>query len=309
MKFLNIFCSIILLVSTVIFGYYSIQRYKNNDTEGPSIQIESNVIQVSVQDDKSVFLQGVTAVDKKDGDVTESLGVESVSKFKEDKTREVRYVAFDKNNNVSKASRYIEYTDYRPIRFSIDEPLRFPSDKGNTDVLSLVHAQDCLDGDISNQISFGKGSMIYSSIPADYKISLSVENSAGDDAELPVTVTIYDPAVEKACPKIFLKKYLVYSKLGKEIDLLNNVDYIAFNGVEYEITSGRGTYDIDTSEMTSEELAKFRKEDPTVSADKFTVSGEIDYNTPGIYEVKYSIDSPENDKGSVFFTIIVEEGK
>ena len=309
MRYLNILCSVFLVISTIIFGGYNYYRIKHFDNEGPVIQIDNDILQVSVKDDRSVFLQGVSATDAKDGDVTESLGVESVSGFKEDQTREVKYVAFDSNNNVTKASRFIQYVDYEPIHFSLDEPLRFPSDKGNTDILGIVHAMDCLDGDISNQISFAEGNVIYPSIASDYKISLIVKNSAGDTEELPVTVTIYDPALEKDCPKILLKKYLIYTEKGKEVNLLRNIESITFSGKEYAATNGRGTYNVDTSEMTREELTEFNSEDPTVSLDKFSISENIDYNTPGVYEVKYSINSPDNDKGSVRLIVIIEEGK
>lgn len=297
------------MISTIIFGGYNYYRIQHSDNEGPAIQIDNDILQVSVKDDKSEFLQGVTAIDSKDGDVTDSLGVESISGFKEDWTREVKYVAFDSNNNVTKASRFIQYADYEPIHFSLDEPLRFPSDKGNTDILGIVHATDCLDGDISNQISFAEGNVIYPSIASDYKISLIVKNSAGDTERLPVTVTIYDPALEKDCPKIILKDYLIYTEKGKEVDLLANIESVTFSGKEYTATSGRGTYDVDTSEMTREELSELDAEDQTVSLDKFSISGDIDYNTPGVYEIKYSINSPENDKGSVRLIVIVEEGE
>ena len=309
MKYLNIFCSVILVISITVFGGYNFYRIKHSDNEGPVILIDNEILQVSVKDDITAFLQGVSAEDARDGDVTASLGVESVSGFKEDRTRQVKYVAFDSNNNVTKASRFIQYSDYVPIHFSLDQPLRFPSDKGNTDILGIVHASDCLDGDISNQISFAEGNVIYPSIASDYKISLIVKNSAGDMEELPVTVTIYDPAIEKDFPKIFLRKYLIYTEKGREVDLLGNIESITYSGKEYAATSGRGTYGVDTSEMTREEISDFNAEDPTVSLAKFTVSEDIDYNTPGVYEVKYSINSPENDKGSVRLIVIVEEGK
>ena len=309
MKYLNIICTLILLLSAGIFVGYIVQRNAHFDNEGPNISIDSDVLQVSVQDNKTAYLQGVSAMDNIDGDVTESLGVESISTFKEDQTREVKYVAFDSNNNVTKATRHIQYTDYKPIKFTLDGPLRFPSDKGNTDILGIVHAQDCLDGDISDQISFAEDNVIYPSIASDYKISLIVKNSAGDTEELPVTVTIYDPIIEKGCPQISLKKYLIYTKKGEEIELKNNIEGITLNGKEYTATEGRGTYNIDTSEMTREELTELSKEDPTVSLDKFTITGDIDYNTAGTYEVNYSILSPENEKGSVNLIVIVEEGK
>ena len=285
-----------------MYNYYV---HKNADSDGPVINIDSKIIEISVKDDESVLLEGVSAFDSKDGDVSGSIGIESISDFDEKMERVVHYVAFDSNNNVSKATRKLKYSDYKPIVFEIEEPFRFPSNLGNTDVLGIVHAKDCLDGDVSNQISFSDNSSIYTSIPSDYKISLIVKNSAGDIEELPATVTIYDPAVENECPKIVLSNYLIYSTQGKEINPLDYIQGIIFNRKEYLITDNRGTFDVDTSKMTNEERAAFNKEEPTVSKDKFRISDEFDYNTPGVYEIKYSIDSPEGNRGSVNLIVVV----
>ena len=305
MKLLNVICAIFLAVSVIVFMLYNFYLFKITDKEGPVITIDKDLIEVSVNDNRLEWLRGVSASDIKDGDVSKSLGVESISSFNENMERTVHYIAFDSNNNVARAERKLRYTDYEPAVFSLDEPLRFPASLGNTDVLGSVHAWDCLDGDISNQISFSENSIIYPSVPSDYNITLVVKNSAGKSEKMPVTVTIYDPQEESACPSIILKNYLIYIKKGQIIDPFDYIEGIEFNRKEYLFTDGRGTYDIDTSEMTNEERVQFSKEEPAVGRDKFRISSEIDSNTPGTYEVKYSIDSPEGHSGSVNLVVVV----
>lgn len=289
-----------------MFISYNIYLQKHSDSEGPIISMDSDTIEISVEDKKAALLQGVTAYDNKDGDVTASVGIESLSDFDEDGYRIVHYVAFDSNNNVSKKSRKMKYRDYKKIVFSLDSPLRFPAGQGNTDVLGAVHAEDCLDGNISNQIGFSEQSIIYTSVPSDYPVTLVVTNSAGDTAILPVTVTMYDAIEEREAPKISLTNYLVYTKVGDEINPKDYIEGIEYNRVEYLVTDGRGTYDIDTSEMSNQEKKAFYEEEPSVNIDRFMIGGSVDYYTPGVYEVKYYIDSPEEFRGTVNLVVVVE---
>ena len=55
------------------------------------------------------LLDGVTATDNKDGDVTESLVVESVYPNEDGQTATIVYVARDSRNNVGKANKVVTY--------------------------------------------------------------------------------------------------------------------------------------------------------------------------------------------------------
>lgn len=82
-----------------------------SDNRGPEIHIDENVaLSYTEGQDKSVLLEGVTAYDEKDGDVTSSLRVESM--FVVDNVLKVRYAARDKHNNVTFSSgfREVAYT-------------------------------------------------------------------------------------------------------------------------------------------------------------------------------------------------------
>lgn len=60
-------------------------------------------------DDLSVLLEGVTARDNRDGDVTDNLMVESMIVLDGGDTARVTYIAKDNSNNIVKKSRIISY--------------------------------------------------------------------------------------------------------------------------------------------------------------------------------------------------------
>ena len=301
---------LVLLFSVLIFGGYNWKVLKNQDKLGPVITMDEAQIYVSIKDDESVLLKGVTATDNKDGDVTSSLVIESISSFVDGK-RYVNYAAFDSDNHVSKASRKVVYTDYTPIRFSLEEPLRFPViTSGTLDVLGYIYAEDCLDGDISDRITFSEDSSISVYSADEYEVTIEVTNSAGDMAELPVTITMYDTATENAAPKIQLSEYLVYTKTGQALDARGYLESVTYRGTEYGITSERGTFAVDTSAMGQDELSAFQNEQqtsPSVSLEKFKITDEVDYQTPGVYEIQYELTDDEENVGNVNLVVVVEE--
>ena len=80
----------------------------NRDQEGPQIAIDESaavVYHANITDKE--LLEGVTASDEKDGDVTDRIVVESVEVHQEQSCAAVTYVALDNSNNVSRSTREI----------------------------------------------------------------------------------------------------------------------------------------------------------------------------------------------------------
>ena len=69
----------------------------------PVITIEEEMIEVSLKSTDEELLKGVTAHDEKDGDLTDKIIIESISRFKEKGISKVIYAVCDSNNNVSRA--------------------------------------------------------------------------------------------------------------------------------------------------------------------------------------------------------------
>lgn len=311
MRQVKIISILVLLVSIAAFVGYNWEVLSKKDNQGPGITLDQEEISVSVFDTEEVLLQGITASDKKDGDVTDSLVVESISGFVEGNKRYINYAAFDSDNHVSKISRKAIYTDYVPIRFDLEAPLRFPVNKGgNQDVLGIVHAWDCMDGDISDRINFSADSEAAMYEEGEYPVILVVSNSAGDTEKLPVTISVYDSAKENAAPKIALSSYLVYTGVGEAVNPRQYLETVNYKGTEYEMTGDMGTFGIDISDWDSESKQAFQEEQkdhPSVSYDMVEITDQVDYQTPGVYEIKYALSDTEDNTGYVKLVVVVEE--
>lgn len=82
---------------------------KETDTVAPEIRFPDKVAEYVQGEDTEKLLEGVTAVDDIDGDVSSSLVVESIIPMENKKSATVLYYAKDKSNNIAKASRIISY--------------------------------------------------------------------------------------------------------------------------------------------------------------------------------------------------------
>ena len=251
---------LIVLCLAVFFGYRTVKRL-SADTKAPQINISSGVQQASVLAPKETLLQGVTAKDDTDGDVTASLVVESV-RMDSDGNATVSYAAFDRAGNVAKASRQVQYTDYESPRFSLTGPLLF-SQNSSADVLSRIRVTDLVDGDITRRVRATSLSEDSLSSIGTHEIALRVTNSMGDTAELTLPVEIYSPGAYQA--SLSLTDYLIYLPVGAAF---NPKDYLGSFKIGEEDTSLKNGIPRDLSLQTS---------------------GTVDTHIPGVYSVDYTV--------------------
>lgn len=83
--------------------------YIGKDRNGPEITVPQEELTYVAGSDTSALLNGVTAVDDRDGDVTSTVTVESIIPNEDQTGASVVYVAKDSKNNVTKATRLISY--------------------------------------------------------------------------------------------------------------------------------------------------------------------------------------------------------
>ena len=288
MKRLRVFCLILLILAVGSFGYCKVKQLRNTDKLGPVIQMEQKELELSVKDDQTVLMQGVTASDTKDGDVTDSIVIENVSDFLTDGRRIVTYAAFDQDGHVSKAERMITYRDYHQPRFQFESAMNFRT--GEENFLEGVTVSDVLDGDLSGSIKFSQGSSVMTDVPGDYAVKMEVTNSAGDTAYLPITVTIYDSSSYSQTPQIALTEYVVYVKTGQKLKLEQYLDTVTLLGTEYRVVSG--------NDITAD----------TIGSGKIKMSDKnVAYDKPGVYEAEYSMRSEEGKLGVTRLIIVVED--
>ena len=97
-------------IMAAVLGIVGAMLVFMSDRVAPVITVEDTDIVYVKGDKDDVLLQGVTATDKKDGDVTDSIIVEGVVISKNGKQAKICYVAKDKSNNISRAYRIVDYS-------------------------------------------------------------------------------------------------------------------------------------------------------------------------------------------------------
>lgn len=84
--------------------------YIGGDRKGPEISVPQEEITYVAGTDTSALLNGVTAQDNRDGDVTDTVTIESIIPNADQTGASVIYVAKDSKNNVTKETRTIVYS-------------------------------------------------------------------------------------------------------------------------------------------------------------------------------------------------------
>lgn len=245
MKKIKIFSIILFICSAAIYAGCRIYASVMTDHTPPVIAGGSD-IEVSVGDPQEKLLEGMTAEDDRDGDVTDSLVVQEISEFDEEGKRTVRYAAVDDSGNVGYSSRIMAYTDYQPPVFALGAPLRFPTG-ASFNICESISASSSLDGDLTNKIKYTVDRAITSSVPGTYQVEFRVMDSAGRTSYLQTDMEVYDPSQERI--EVALSSYLVYIGVNAPF---NAADYFQGASQEGELniqstvdTSNAGTYYVD----------------------------------------------------------------
>lgn len=284
MKRNNILLLTVFAVAVGLFGAYRIWIHNRLDTAGPVITISEELLEISVTDPEEALMQGVTAVDERDGDVTAGILVESVYGITEDNLTTVTYAAFDSAGNVSKAERQVRYVDYESPRFVLNGTLCFPGGS-SFDLMEYVGAVDVLEGDISRRV---RASLISDTKSIDqvgsHTVRFQVTNALGDTAEADLPVEVYDP--EWYTADVELGEYLVYLKVGDKFDPNEYLETFVVRGDA-----------IDISRRIPEDVY-------------CNVDNRVSTRRPGIYEVTYTLSKNENlvtFSGQAVLIVIVQE--
>lgn len=261
MKRVNILLLFILAAAIGLFGCYLMWIHNNLDTVGPVLSIEDGLLEISVDDPKSALMQGITAVDARDGDVTSGILVESVYGINDENLTTVTYAAFDAAGNVSKIQRQVRYVDYRAPRFELYGSPTFAFGSG-FDLLDYVGATDVLEGDIRRRVHATLISDTKSiEMEGTHQIKLQVTNDLGDVVDLVIPVEVYDP--EWYTADVELSDYLIYLEQGDRFIARDYLETFIFRGDP-----------IDVSRSVPEDI--------TVE-----IENEVQTGVPGVYEVTY----------------------
>lgn len=263
--------TILILLAVLSAAYIATRVYQGASTrhDPPVISCPSGVLEVSAGDDESVLLEGVTASDPQDGDLTDHIIIGGISKLISKDTAKVTFLVFDSNNNMGSFVRYIRYTDYHRPVFAVTEPLVFSS-TSEVSLLKRLSAQDVVDGDISDRIRVS--TLATTDNSEVYNISIQVTNSVGDTAmlQLPVLVQPTNPLR----PVIDLTSYLLYLEVGSSFEPSAYVAGLNVAGVAEDIS-------------------------------KVTISSDVDTSQAGTYRVQYTYSS-SGVTGTAILTVVVQ---
>ena len=279
----RVFVVLFFIISIVIFAGYRAKSALSTDRTIPVIDMDSDSVEVSVEGGDKAILEGVTATDEKDGDITENLFIESRSNFIEKGRYNVTIAVSDKDNHVTKVKREVIYTDYKSPQFSLSRPLKYQTSRENRDDLNIasgLSATDVIDGNISNKIKISSDYSISYASTGDYPMEFVVTNSMGDTVKLPVVVTIYSAAEESGLPQITLSDYLINKPVGSSVDLASFIEQIDYHNSIYRRSDDGNYYN-----------GEFDYEGNPImfSSDTVQIEENIDWNTPGVYEVKITV--------------------
>ena len=265
----------IIGILAVYVGYRQVDAWRT-DTAAPEISIDdTKMLQVSVQAPKDELLQGVTATDRRDGDLTQKLVVESVRLIDSDGQVTVRYAVADEAGNVAKAERTAQYTDYESPKFSLSGPLVYEVYQ-DFDVLDAVYARDALDGDIRHRVratTMGEAS-IYSQ--GTHDVHLQVSNSLGETAEIIVPVEVVETGTYDA--SLTLTDYLIYLPRGGTFDAEEYLGDFIYRAENTSLRNG------------------------LPGAFSLKVEGNVRTGTPGVYPVSYKVTYIVNQGGYSEYT-------
>lgn len=260
-----------MFISIASLAVYISERIGEDNTI-PQINVEGEMIEVSLKATDEELLKGVTAYDEKDKDLTEKIIIESISRFAEKGVSKVTYAVCDSDNNVAKATRKIKFKGYQSPKFKVTGNLCF-SLYEYIDIKKIISASDSIEGNISGKIIITSDDYSSSNAGA-YSLEASVTNQKGDNSTVKLPLIVEDRPIN--VPSIELSEYLVYTKKGAVLDF--------------------STYIVDALDSFETSLKN-----------KVTVESNVDFNKPGTYHVHYYVTDANELRGHSVLTVIVEE--
>lgn len=268
MKRINVLLLMVLAVATGLFAGYHLWVHNRLDTVGPVLTIDEGILEVSVQDSEEALMQGIRAVDDRDGDVTATILVESIYGINDDNITTVTYAAFDRAGNVSKIQRQVRYKDYENPRFELYGSMTFTFGSG-FDLLEYIGAVDVIEGDIGRRvhatlISDTKGI----TAQGRHQVKLQVTNNLGDTVEMVMPVEVFDP--EWYVADVELTDYMIYLERGADFKPRDYLKGFILRG-EF----------IDVHSMVQSDI-------------ELEISNGVNTNEPGVYEVSYILSKSLN---------------
>ena len=273
MRIVRTVVAVITILSFALFGITEVIRLVNRDTSLPEITSDREVLEIPCDYTEEQLLEGLTASDEDDGDLTSQIIAGSFSRFIDKGVSNITYVVFDSSDQPVTLTREVRFTDYHSPRFTLTEPLVFAEEEGSyTEAMNRIGAQDMLDGDLKDWITQTETDLNYQRAGS-YTMTVEVSNSFGDTSTVGLPVHVV--SAERRTMDIELSTSIVYISIGGSIDPDSYVQ---------RVTDAQGN---------------------EADAGRVNVSSNVDTQTPGVYEIHYEV-SDGGSTGETWLTVIVE---
>lgn len=213
MKIIKVTTLIVFMVSAAFYmvGKHSMTQ---SDTTPPVITSDIDCLEIEAGSDEKQLLQGLTAVDDRDGDLTSEILIGTISNFTDNGNCRVQYLVFDENNNVGTYEREVHFISYVSPRYVLTAPLVY-HESGDVILSDRLYAKDVLEGDITDKIRYTY-SNIDRSKSGTYQMTVEVKNQYGDVTQETLPVNIVPKDMDTT--QIQLTTYLTYTEQGSKID-------------------------------------------------------------------------------------------
>ncbi len=271
MRYVRIAVCVLFAISVVFFGYVKYTEQAKNDNTLPTISGPAEPLEISCDYTEEDLLQGLSAYDEKDGDLTNEIMVNNLIPSLEKGKCKADYVVFDSSNHPATFSRDIIFTDYSSPKIYLSKPLVFQK-SSNENIFGYIGAVDVIDGDISSLLRMNTNTNMLET--GDYVINVEMNNSMGDFSKLEIPVHIVDNVDSRL--NIKLTESIVYIK--------SNDDFKPEEYVESVINVDGTTYETDIVKIES----------------------NVNTTKPGVYEVIYTAEQSETIKGYTALVVVVE---
>ena len=139
------------------------------------------------------------------------------------------------------------------------------------DLVEIIKAQDCIDGDITRNIIVTSEDFAKSTAGV-FELEISVSNSKGDTSIINVPIVVEDRSV--SAPKIELSEHLIYVKPGEEVDF--------------------SKYLIGATDRLENDLTK-----------DVRIETNADLNKEGIHSVHFYVNDSNGTQGHTILNVIV----
>ncbi len=263
---------LLFVACALLCGFSVAKELREKDSTYPEIRFESDSIEMALGDGEEKLLEGVTAYDGKDGDLTSQVFVESISNFVSPGVSNVTYVVYDSNQHIARNTRTVKYLDYTSPRFVLNHSTVFYVGEKIT-LTDFIKAEDVIDGDISGNIRFSTSS-ISTAAEGLQSLTVRVSNSKGDESELVLNIRVAGDG--RTTPVITLSDYIVYLQAGESFSPRSYIESVAQ-------ADGTSMFVSDVS-----------------------IENNVFNETPGVYTVVYSITDENGNRGVTELVVVVE---